>query len=105
MAAAGEDYTGDLAIERGEEGQRALVKRKDGIAAAEFDAIGGGDVIDGCGVNAQRIQRIIQFVGCSLRRSVSRRREETPQRDELHPNPHTGSVVTFGMEEQGGQDR
>lgn len=105
VAAAGEDYAGDLAIERGKEGERTFVKREDGIASAELDAIGGGDVIDGRWIDAQRIQRIIEFVGCSLRRRGKRRREKTPQCDELRPNPHIRSVVTFGMEEQGGRGR
>jgi len=105
VAAASEDDTGDLAVQRGEECQRTLVEGKNGIAAAEFDAIGGGDVIDGCRVDAQSIQRIVQFVGCSFGGRGNRRRQKTPQRDELRPNPHVGSVVTFGMEEQGGREQ
>jgi hypothetical protein len=30
------------------------------------------------------------------------RRQETPQREKDCPHPHTRSVVTFGMGEQGG---
>jgi hypothetical protein len=44
-------------------------------------------------------------VGRFVRGRKNRRCQKTPQRENLHPSPHTRSVVTFGIEEQGGSRR
>ena len=101
MAAAGKDGAGDLPVERGEESERAFLERKDRVTTAELDAMGGSDVVDGGRIDAQSVDRIIQFMRRSLRGRDDRRRQKTPQREELRPCPHIQSVVTFGMGEQG----
>ncbi len=63
MSAAGEDHAGDAAIERSEENQAAFVKGDFGVATAKRDAIGGDDLIDGGGIEAQVGERVVHFVG------------------------------------------
>ena len=103
MAAARENGAIDPSIERGEECERALFERENGITAAKLDAIGGNDVVGRGRVDAQRIDGIIQFVRCLPACRKNRRRQKTPQRAILRPCPHIPSVVTFGMGEQGGR--
>ncbi len=62
MAAPGKNSAGNLPIERREKGERTLFKGENGVAAAQLDVIGGGDAIDICGIDAQRLNRIIQFM-------------------------------------------
>ena len=46
VADAAEDESGDVALEGLEEGDLAVLERKDGIALADFDAILAGDGVD-----------------------------------------------------------
>ncbi len=84
MAAAGEDGAGDMAIDRGEKSECTFFKGENCITTAELDAIGGSDVIDGGGIDAQSLDGIIQFVRLSLRRRANYRCQETPQREKSY---------------------
>ena len=65
----------------------------------------GRDAINIGGIDAQGLERIIQFMWRTLRRWQNRRRQKTPEREKYSPRLHTRSVVTFGMREQGGRRR
>jgi hypothetical protein len=102
MAAAGEDRAGDAALEGKEESERSFFEGKKSVAAAELDAAVQGDAIDGGRIDAQSVDGIEHFMGRFVRGRKNRRCQKTPQREKPHPSPHTRSVVTFGMGEQGG---
>ena len=71
MAAAGKYRTGDLAVQRREERQIALLKQKFAVAAAQFDAIGGIDFVSRGGIDLHAIERDEQLVRFA-RRSLLR---------------------------------
>ncbi len=62
VTAPGKNSAGNLAIERGEKGDRTLFKGENGIATAQLDVIGRDDAINIGGIDAQRPDRIIQFM-------------------------------------------
>ncbi len=62
VTAPGKDGAGNLLIERREKGERPLFKGENGIAAPQLDVIGGCDAINIGGIDAQRLDRIIQFM-------------------------------------------
>jgi hypothetical protein len=101
MAAAGEDEAGDAAVDGGQESEFALFEVDFHVAAAEFDTVGGHQLVGGSGIETQGIERVVEFV--RRRRGGGRdgRRKETPQDRKCHTWPHARSVVTFGMAEQG----
>ncbi|PYU88013.1 MAG: hypothetical protein DMG51_00615, partial [Acidobacteria bacterium] len=80
-----------------------LFKGENGIATPQLDMMGGSNAINIGGIDTQRLNRIIQFMRRSFRAWKDCRRQETPQREEDCLRPHTRSVVTFGMREQGGR--
>ena len=107
VAAAGEDGASDLTLEGSEEGELAEIEGEVAVAAAEFDAVGGGDFVDGGGIDAERVEG---FVGISRRVFGGGRgcrggcragHHEQAEREKGHPWPHTQSVGTFGMGKQG----
>jgi len=62
VTAPGKNSACNPAIERGEKGDRTLFKGENGIASAQLDVIRGGEAINIGGIDAQRPDRIIQFV-------------------------------------------
>ncbi len=103
VAAAVEDGAGNLPVERGEKGECAFFKGEHGIPAPQLDAMGGRNAINVGGIDAQHLEGIVQFMRRSFRGWKDRGRQQTPQRERNCPHPHTRSVVTFGMGEQGGE--
>ena len=107
VAAAREDCAGDLALEGSEEGELSEIESEVAVAAAELDAIGGGDFVDGGGIDAERIEGVVGGAGgvfgggrgCGCGRRAGH--HEQAKREEGHPWPHTQSVGTFGMGKQG----
>src|SRR6266478_4742097 len=67
MAAPGKNDARNLPIQRREEGKCTLFKRENRIAAAELDVIGGSYAINVGRIDAQRLDRIIQFMRRSFR--------------------------------------
>jgi len=101
MAAAGEDEACDVAVDGGQESEFAFFEVDFNVAAAEFDTVGGHQLVGGSGIETQGIERVVEFV--RRRRGGGRdgRRKETPQDRKCHTWPHARSVVTFGIAEQG----
>ena len=62
VAAARENSSRHLSIERREEGEGSLFQGNEGIATAEFNAIFGNQAIDLRRIDRQRVDRVIQFV-------------------------------------------
>ena len=105
MAAAGEDEARGAAVEGGQESEFAFFEVDFNVAAAEFDTVGGRELVGGSGIDAQGIERVVEFVRRLLGGGRDGRRNETPQDEKCHPWPHARSVVTFGMAEQGREER
>lgn len=63
MAASGEDGAVDAAVERRKENELAFVEGDFRIAAAEGDVMGGLDLINGSGVEAEIIEGVVEIVG------------------------------------------
>ena len=70
VTAPGKDGAGNATVERRQESKLALFERELRIAAAEFDAIRAGNFVDGGRVEAEGVQRVVQF----MRRLFARRR-------------------------------
>lgn len=79
VTTAGKDRAGNLPVERGEKGDVSFFKGDNSFAAPKLDVIGGNDVVDIGGINAQRFEGLVEFVGRSLRGGKSRRRKKTAQ--------------------------
>ena len=62
VTAPGKDGARNLPIKRGEKRERPIFKGKNGIAAPQLDVIGRSDAINIGGIDAQRLNRIIQFM-------------------------------------------
>jgi hypothetical protein len=62
VAAPGKNGAGNLAIEGEEKGEGTLLEGENRVAAAQLDVIGGSEAIDVCGIDAQRLDGIIQFM-------------------------------------------
>ncbi len=62
VTAPGEDRARNLPIERKEKGERAFIKRENRIAAPQLDVIGRCDAINIGDIDAQRLDRIVQFM-------------------------------------------
>lgn len=104
MAAAGEDEAGDPAVDGREESEFAFFEIDLDVAAAKFDTVGGNELVGGGGIKTQGVECVIEFVG-RLIGGVYGRGDETQQDEECRPWPHARSVVTFGMAEQGREER
>jgi hypothetical protein len=63
VAAARKDEAGDASVHGSEKGQLAYFEGDEHIAAAEFDAIGGNDLICGRGIDAEGVECIVKLVG------------------------------------------
>lgn len=101
VAASGEDETGDLAVAGGEKGKFAFFEIELDAATAEFDAIGGNNLIGGGRIEAESVQSVVELVRRLIGRRTDCRCNQAGQNRKCHPGPHTGSVVTFGIAEQG----
>lgn len=55
MATAGENEAGNAAVDGCQEGEFPFLKVNLDVAAAEFDAIGGDELVSGSGIKAQRV--------------------------------------------------
>jgi len=62
VTAPGKNSAGNLAIERGEKSDRTLLKGENGVATAQLDVMARGYAINIGGIDAQRLDRIIQFM-------------------------------------------
>lgn len=63
VSASGEDGAVDVAVEGREENELAFVEGDFGVAAAEGDVMGGLDLIDGGGVEAEIVEGVVEIVG------------------------------------------
>ena len=62
VSASGEDRAVDAAVEGCKENELAFVEGNFGVAAAEDDVMDGLDLINGSGVEAKIIERVIEVV-------------------------------------------
>jgi hypothetical protein len=105
VPAAGEDEAGDAAVEGSEKSEFAFFEIDFHVAAAEFYAVRGSELVGGSGVEAQRVDGVVEFVRRLIGGKRDGRRDETRQNKKCHPWPHARSVVTFGIGEQGHEER
>ena len=98
VATAREHGAGDAAVERREEGDATLFKAKLDVASAQFDAAGGRESEDGGRAELQFVEgsvelaRRFRIVG-----GKNGRKQNQEKNNCAGPEPHTGSVVTYGM--------
>jgi hypothetical protein len=97
---AGKDKAGDVPFERLVKGQLAALQSDDHIAGVKFDSIGPGNRVNLVGIEPQGVE---SDEGVSRRGWGCGRSEAKTQKEETHgqAEPHTTSVVTFGMKGQG----
>src|SRR5258708_29305551 len=77
VAAPGKDGAGNLPVKRRKKAERPFVKGEDGVAAPQLNAIGGRDAISIGGVDAERLDGIVEFMRGSFRGGKDCRRQET----------------------------
>ncbi len=96
---AGENDSGDAALEGSVESETAFLKREDSIAMADLDAIIGRDGVDVLRIRGECIEGSKNFTGRKIGREASNRpRKEKKKRG--GKESHKTSVVIFGMKEQ-----
>ena len=106
VAATGEDGAVDAAVEGRKENELAFVEGDFCVAAAEGDVMGGLDLINGSGVEAEIVEGVVEIVGwmrggglwegsCGCGGRLDRRKSAAASLIEE-------SVVIFGVAEQGG---
>jgi hypothetical protein len=105
MTAAGEDEAGDATVDGSEESEFAFFEIDLHIAAAKLNAVGGDKLVGGSGVETQGVERVIEFARRLIGGRKDGRRDKTRQSKKRRCCPHARSVVTFGMAEQGREER
>ena len=104
VADAGENETGDVALERLKEGEFAALKGDDEITLTKFNAVCGREGVNVFGIETERIERRKEVARGGIRGRVSRATQK--EKDEQGgANTHVLSVVTFGMQGQGSEKR
>jgi len=100
VAEAGKDETSDAPLVRLEEGDFAFLEREEHVGVAEFDAVVGGESVNGLGIEAKGVERIEKIARRGIG-SAGGRGEKEEEKNEAERKAHGGSVVTFGIGEQG----
>jgi hypothetical protein len=77
VASAGEDEASDVAVDGRQEGEFAFFEIYLDVAAPEFDAVGGNELVGGGGIKTQGVERVVEFVGRLIGARVDGRRNET----------------------------
>jgi len=101
VADSGKNETGDATLEGLKESQSSLLKGKNEVTLAKFNAVRSGNSVDELGIKAQGVESHEEIA----RRGISggRSRPEGQENDkECKADAHTSSVVIFGMDGQGG---
>jgi hypothetical protein len=107
VADAGENEAGDVALERHEKGEFAALKVDDQITLTKFNAVCGREGVNVFGIETERIERRKEVARGGIRGRVSRatQNEKDEQGGANAHVLHVLSVVTFGMQGQGGEKR
>lgn|SRR5271165_1072319 len=79
VAAAGENETGDVTIHGSEKSEFAFFEINFDVAAAEFDAVGGCELIGGRRIESQGVESVVEFVRGLVGGGGYGQRSETPQ--------------------------